>query len=179
MSAKGIDSQKIPEIKGVHSPTEDIEKERQRSAVLSVKKRLEIHVQMLEIGITLTQKIDAIINQDRVDQIMASLIRNSNLSLHTNVLELFRRELSRFAIQAQGEATELWRPFAKQTVDMTESLRADFRASLELSEKEFNRSYPLVKIDLEGCKNTQNNLIAFMAQEGHMILACDQILSKI
>ena len=51
---------------------------------------------------------------------------------------------------------------------MTESLRHDFQASLELSEKEFNRSYPQIKIDLEGCKNAQNSLIALMTQERQM-----------
>ena len=70
MTDKEIDSQKISEMKRTHTAIEGSVKERQRLAVLSVKRRLEIHVNMLEIGIDWTQKIDAIINQGRIDQVM-------------------------------------------------------------------------------------------------------------
>jgi hypothetical protein len=173
-------SLKVLRMKRAHASIEEVERQRKRAAVLSVRKRLQTHVNLLEILSKTVRETDNSLNdefrnkitkgaQEKADNLVKQL---SGLKISIDVTSMVDKAI----LDGRNQLREIWMPTVKMVVIMVDSLRHDYQKALDIGQKDFDILFPRININLENVNNIDNQLLELFLQEANMILYCDRLL---
>ncbi len=173
-------SLKVLKMKEAHASIEEVERQRKRSAVLSVRTRLKSHIDLLDMLSKGARKCGNSLNDDFRNK----LVKEAQEKADTMMKQLtgldIKMDMSPTVDKAiDDERKEVWAillPMVKIVVDMVDSLRHDYQKALDIGQKDFDILFPKVKINLEAVKSVDNQLIELFIQEANMIMYCDRLL---